>query len=295
MKENLKFQLNRYLVLAGLPIAFSEVANAEVIHTTVNYNGGYETYDIDIDQDGTADFILDANKTTYPVSFSSQQIDVKIGGANITGQLAANKFFGAQGTVSLYGYSFPYNYALGLNQGILINSTSPYSFYSSAVLAGKVEAKASYMGFPITIAQQSFGQFGDGDELFVAVKFEKVDTGNIHFGWLRFKDVKANGSKWTLVDMAYNDKPEGQISTGVTLNIEEKSIDYNILVGSESILIETDTYNSQLHILNSIGQEVFNTNLSSSKLVIENKFSSGIYFFVISNSKGKAITRKIML
>jgi hypothetical protein len=295
MKSDLKQKLSCYTALASVLSVFSSTkASAQFVHTTVDYKGGYETYDIDIDNDGIVDFTINANQQSYAFTYNSMPITIEVGYVNLAGNLV-NQFAGGVGVASSQGFTYPYNYALNLNVGVVVNSIDFSTFVSSGALAGKVEAITTFNGFPVTVGGFDFGKFGDGEEYFVGVKFEIGSS--LHYGWLRFKDVRQNGSKWTLVDMAYNTIEGEEIVTGQTLSVKENNPNTNIIVDADNINIITDgtLINAKVDVVNMLGQTVANTLITSNHSSIKKSFDSGIYVVRIIDEKGKVISKKIKI
>jgi hypothetical protein len=58
MNKQLQNKLKAYSALTAAAGLVASTAEAQIVHTTVNYNGGFETYDIDIDGDGTNRFSI---------------------------------------------------------------------------------------------------------------------------------------------------------------------------------------------------------------------------------------------
>jgi hypothetical protein len=176
MNKQLQNKLKVYSSLTAAAALVASSADAQIVHTTVNYTGGYETYDIDIDNNGDVDFRLTALSTL--VTYGSYRISINAAG--IEG-LYGNRALGITGAYvdSLYA----------LNAGVIVNSTAP-SFISSGALAGsfEVEIYATFLGngFWVPVFGSSFGQFGDGATKFVGVEFENQANGDVHYGWLRF-------------------------------------------------------------------------------------------------------------
>jgi hypothetical protein len=284
MNKQLQNKLKTYSSLTAVAAFTSSTVDAQIVHTTVNYTGGYETYDIDIDNNGDADFRLTAFATQFTYGGAYR---ITIGAANVEG-LYGNR------AVGIYGSYFNSLYAL--NAGNIVNSTNA-SFVSSGALAGTFEVEVDFYGFWIPAFGSSFGQFGDGSSKFVGVEFENQSSGDTHYGWLRFTNVAQNGSSWTLVDMAYNTVAGEQIVTGQTLSVKENKRNMNVFADANNISIMTDgsLMNAKVDVVNMLGQTVANTVITSNTTSIANTFGSGIYIVRISDEKGKAITRKIKL
>ena len=284
MNKQLQNKLKAYSALTAAAALVATSAEAQIVHTTVNYTGGYETYDIDIDNNSDVDFTLNAFATSFPYGAYA----FEIAGAQLLPNIG-NRMIGTLGST--------FNSVYAMNAGMVVNSTG-YSFVSSsAALAGEFKVNGTFYGFPITLYEGSFGQFGDGATKFVGVEFENQATGDIHYGWLRFEDVEQDGSSWTLVDMAYNSVAGEQIVTGQTLNVKENKRNMNVFADANNINIMTDgsLMNAKVDVVNMLGQTVANTVITSNTTSINNTFGSGIYIVRISDDKGKAITRKIKI
>jgi hypothetical protein len=284
MNKQLQNKLKAYSALTAVATLVASSAEAQIVHTTVNYTGGYETYDIDIDNNGDVDFTVNAFATTFP--YLAYTVDIAAVQINANG---GNRMIGTYGS--------NVNYVYAMNAGMVVNSTG-YSFVSSsAALAGEFKVNGTFYGFPVTLYEGSFGQFGDGATKFVGVEFENQVTGDIHYGWLRFKDVEQDGSSWTLVDMAYNSVAGEQIVTGQTLNVKENKRNMNVFADANNINIMTDgsLMNAKVDVVNMLGQTVANTVITSNTTSINNTFGSGIFIVRISDENGNVISKKIKI
>ncbi len=286
MDKRLQNKLKSYSALSAVATLVASSAEAQIVHTTVNYTGGFETYNIDIDGDGTVDFAVNAGATSFPLS-SAGAYTAKVSGVQLYPN-GGNRMIGTSGSYV--------NTVYAMNAGMVVNSTY-YGFISQGALAGKFEVIATFYGVPITVYEGSFGQFGDGATKFVGVEFEIPLTGDTHYGWLRFKDVEQDGSSWTLVDMAYNTVAAESIVTGQTLSVKESKAKFGISATENSLEIASDAslMNASVEVVNMLGQTVATTTISSNTTSIAKTFGSGIYIVRIIDEKGKAITRKIRL
>ncbi|MFP5470938.1 MAG: T9SS type A sorting domain-containing protein [Bacteroidia bacterium] len=288
MNKQLQNKLKTYAALTTSASVIATAVDAQIVHTVVNYTGGYETYNIDIDNDGNVDFVVNGGRFTYSFTYSSNPITVKVGNLGLGGVLSVNR---------MIGYSSSYfNVISGLASGVLVNYAN--SFISSGALAGTYEVLTTFYGVPITLQSGAFGQFGDGSEKFVGVQFEIPASGNIHYGWLRFKDVASDGSAWTLVDMAYNTLAVTDILTGQTtaVGVKENNIaqfSVSNIEGGIMLKNSSDLLNADVELLDVSGRILFESTINSNEMFIENKYNSGIYFLRISFN-GKAITRKVV-
>jgi hypothetical protein len=279
MNKQLQNKLKAYSALTAVAGLAASTADAQIVHTTVNYNGGYETYDIDIDGDGTNDFYLLGADWGANYGFTGNLVHI-----------------GVQGTNELVTYGT--YYAAKLAAGVTLDSTTPFAV--AGVWAGGAENGGAFGGFysytyygygPYS---GSWGSFWAGQTGFVGVSFDI--SGATHYGWLRVTP-SADFATWTLVDMAYNATPDEAIVTGQTLNVKENKRNMNVFADANTINIMTDgsLMNAKVDVVNMLGQTVANTVITSNTTSIANTFGSGIYIVRISDEKGKAITRKIKI
>lgn len=272
MKKTLHNRLKNYSALTAVAIIGVNEAQADIIHTDVNYTGGYESYSVDIDGDLVDDFLV--------IAGAGGSGGFYYAAVNIEGAISSNAI---QGAITAY-----YNYASALSVGKLIYSTQG-TFVSSPVLAGSFS-----ITYPFAYAGD-IGQFGDGNEHFVGAKFEI--SGDIHYGWLRFKDVAQNGSSWTLVDMAYNDVAGKEIKTGQLVGVEETTeskFDLYSNGNQLNVSVENEFSNASLEIIDLTGKVVLSDKLNSTKSNISYDLPKSIYIVRLFTNE-KSITRKINL
>ena len=196
MKKNTLHKLKRYIAGAGATLAAGISSNAAIVHTTVNYGGGFETYDIDIDGDTNDDISFTA--TDFFGSYS--QTCVPLGGriaGNALGT-ASNGFL--SNTSGSDGY-------LNISSGVSISSAAG-GFNNSLGNGGVYSFSCSS-----TFTYRTFGNFGSlpSDKIF-GVRFDI--SGNTHFGWVRI-NIQQDAS-WTLIDMAYETCTNTAIIAGAT-------------------------------------------------------------------------------
>jgi hypothetical protein len=193
MNKQLQNKLKTYSVLTAAAGIAASTAEAAVIHNNVGYTGGYETYNLDIDGDGNNDFQI--SQTPFTGSYG-------VGCVPNGGRFNA------------FANGFLFAGANGFNQssGALISSGAG-GFYNNLYGAGAYlfSCNSSIYG---TFANY-FGPGLAGDKLF-GVRFNiGADT---HYGWVRVSiSVDANYDiSWTVVDMAYDDRPGACIVAGST-------------------------------------------------------------------------------
>jgi hypothetical protein len=198
MDKRLQNKLKAYSALSAVATLVASSADAQIAHTTVNYTGGYETYDIDVDGNGSVDFTIDAGSSV--VTYSAYRIDIRTVGVSGVGNNRA---------IGVYGSYF--NSISALDSSYVVSRYN--SFVNVGALAGIVDVEVEiFPGFFYPVFTTSFGQFGDGTTKFVGVEFEI--SGETHYGWLRFSNIAQDGNSWTLVDMAYDQTPNVCVTTG---------------------------------------------------------------------------------
>ncbi len=284
MNRQLQNKLKSYSALTSITTLSSFSVDGQIIHTNVNYTGGYETYNIDIDGNGTIDFTLNA----FGSNIVNSTYTFNIGSLTISAN-GGNKMMGIGNSYGSY-----MNTVYALNSNFIVNSYN-YGFISDGILAGKTEILTTSSGFPVTVFELNHGQFGDGATKFVGVEFEIPLTGDTHYGWLRFKDVEQDGSSWTLVDMAYNTLAAESIETGQILSatIQEKAFGIAKTAEGISITAGQEYMGANISLVDVFGREVHQATILSNKTDIANNFASGVYIVRILH-KGQVFSSKII-
>ncbi len=278
MNKQLQNKLKAYSALTAVASLAASSAEAQIVHTVVNYTGGYETYDIDIDADGTNDFYL-----------------LGVDWGAMYGLSAGNLVhIGVQGTNALVTYGS--YYAANLAAGVTLDSAT--TFAVAGVWSGGAGSGGAFGGFYSYatsgggVNSGSWGNFWAGQTGFVGVSFDI--SGATHYGWLRVTP-SADFATWTLVDMAYNATAGEPIVTGQTVAVKENKAKFGISATENSLEIASDAslMNASVEVVNMLGQTVATATISSNTTSIAKTFGSGIYIVRIVDEKGKAITRKV--
>jgi hypothetical protein len=276
MDKRLQNKLKAYSSLTATAALVASSVDAQVVHTTLNYTGGYERYDIDIDGDGNFDTAMWAGSyapDTYDSPYSYY-----------------SRYCGLYGPANKVLNS--YYRLVNLASGVLIDASQSYfdaGYFKQMV--GTI-SYVNYPSFNYTFGDPNF--VGAGDK-FVGVRFDI--SGNTHYGWLRFTNISVDASSWTLVDMAYESTPDQGILTGDTgpLALKESKAKIGISATENSLEISSDAslMNASVEVVNMLGQTVATATISSNTTSIAKTFGSGIYIVTIIDEKGKAITRKV--
>ncbi len=232
-KSTLQKKLQSYSVLAGATLA-GVTANGQVIYTDIEdviIDEPGEFYDIDLNQDGSADFRLeymDGALATY--NYGGMEYSSWLKGPLISG-------FGKGNAVLGKGWSFGIGLTHEFEDSTIISNKS-FSSYNRGVLRalyGKAVNGEVYFSQP----------FGDFDSVvvdkYIGLRF--MFDGQLHLGWLRV-DVTPNEDDTQfavrLKDFAYNQIPYSAIVTGVGSDIDTLPAPTNI-VAKDS----TDLYTAQ--------------------------------------------------
>jgi hypothetical protein len=299
MNKQLQNKLKAYSALTAVATLVAASADAQnIVHTTVGYTGGMETYDIDIDGDGTTDFSINgwdwgASYYNFVLPNYGYQLNILCAGVN---QIAMRTFTSTGSTGALVASSY---YVAKLDAGVAVspallgfgvnNSMQGGWYWNNGGNFGGASYNTSW-GSPGGWGQEWAG----GQTGYVGVQFDV--SGSTHFGWLRIQ-VDANFGSWELIDMAYNATPDEQIITGQTLNVKENKRNTNIFVDADNVNIMTDgsLMNAKVDVVNMLGQSVAKTVITSNATAIAKSFGSGIFIVRISDENGKVITRKIKI
>lgn len=282
MEEKVKKDIKRYALLTAAYTLGNFQANAGEIITSVNYTGGYESYSIDIDGDGTDDFAV------HCIDWG--------GGLGYTGNSFTLEIYGNNKMVIDASLTSGNPYPQLLSQSYLLTSGKNFGYETNVWVGGSnYAAKGLYGGGYKKNAAgtvYNWGVVGGETGLYLGVEFEiGVDT---HYGWMRF-DVSKNVNSWKLVDMGYEDVP----GTTVKINEAPLALDLNqiedIEVKKQGDYIQVNSENNNLdkiELLTISGQIVSSTE-GTDKAIFIGDFKKGIYIVRATTSKNAILTRKV--
>lgn len=203
MNKQLQNKIKAYGVLAAAATFASSQADAQLVVRSVNHtNSGSGDYELDIDNDGVVDFTITATTFSYP------------------------SYYGLQGAyVSMNGAYNSYASASSFN-------SNSWTWYNNVMDAGKIEkgvnigwdASFSYgqllNGFFTYSAYPgyggSFGNIAGENQSYVGVQFVKMDANglkNLHYGWVKFENIGADGMAYTITEVAYETQPQVAVYT----------------------------------------------------------------------------------
>jgi hypothetical protein len=283
-------KLKTYSALAGSFLATGNIATASVVYHDVNPDVtktqttlGQSSYAIDMDNDGTIDFTLIANK------FSTTKSNVPITGTGVTilpavGNAVDYKVIGS-GTNAI-------SYALALNVNDNINNTVNWyvrgngTSSTGLALAGTVSA----MG-----ATQNVGQFHNTTNKYIGVKF--TTGASTYYGWIRV-DV-GNYNTFTVKDWAYQNTPDTAIQAG-----QGTPTGVSTYLGSVTTIIATNNLieaafaNSivgNIQIVNLSGAVVKAVEMNGNDCTIDmSGMPTGIYNVIVTANEG-VLAKKVFV
>ena len=193
MKKDLQKKLKSYSLTAGAVIA-AGTANSQVVYTDINpditktLNGDF--YDLDLNNDATADFNIYMDKSSFTSSyFSSNSFGVYI------------DRYGSNSMLSSTSY-----YARALNTGDIVGPTQ--TIWTSTYLTMVRARFYSSYGFS---SYSTAGLWGNVTDKYLGLKL--VVSGQTHYGWARL-DVNTTNGSFTIKDYAYDATPNQPILAG---------------------------------------------------------------------------------
>lgn len=189
MDKKLQNKLKSYSALTAAAALTATAADAQMTSRTINYTGGYETYDFDIDNDGNMDFAIVAGNWGACYGITGNLINIEAKGSNEI-YVASNSWY-------------PYV----MSSGDPINSSGTFNAlgyvwggcttYGAGPISNGVYFAGTYNGSP------NWGA-NTGETSIVGVTFES--GGYMHYGWFRLT-TSADLSSWTLVDVGFDAQP----------------------------------------------------------------------------------------
>ena len=284
MNKNLKAKLSKYSALTVAYSASALYASAEQVKDTVNYTGGFETYSIDIDGDGTNDFAVTC--VQWATSYVGNSFNMEFYGNN---EMVIDS--------ALTSGTNPYPKLL--SQSYLLTADKNFGVDSNVWLGGTSYAPKGMFGggYKKNAGGQVYkwGAVGGRSGFYLGVKFDI--SGETHYGWMRF-NVSTQINSWKLIDMGYEDQPD----TSVKVNYEEpplsleneNTLEANIQKAGEFLVFDVNNSKalSEVELINISGKTVLKEN-NASKIFI-GKMPKGVYFIKLTSTKG-ILTKKIYI
>jgi hypothetical protein len=274
--STLNKKLKSYSAIAGTLVAAANTANAQIIYTdvipdaSVNTGG---TYNLDLDNDGTADFQFAVTHGTYMYGTLPVTYDV-----GILSPGPGNAIDTISGGAVAHNLNDPIN----------------------ASLAWVDDAGAAYQLLGISIFGGAYtgGNFLGQTNKYLALRF-KIGS-NDHYGWARI-DMDAGATNITVKDYAYDGTPNTMIPAGATVSVginENNDLAKNVIIFSNDKAIHVnvnDNSNGLISVTNTLGQEVSKVEITESQnLISMENASAGIYFVTVTQGSSKT-TKKVII
>jgi hypothetical protein len=262
-------KLKAYSAMAAVLTAGTATMNAEVVYTDITDAtiGIGEMFEIDMDGDGTIDFLIAASSLTgtngtwtFATAFGSVAA-LSVGGPS-------NLIMGTVGSL--------YNYASALGAGDNIGSGE--DFVSSAVIG------SNYYGNP-------YGNFPGAGEAAIGVQFE-ID-GNLHYGWIRLES-DLEPIFVTVFDFAYESVPEIAIESGATtgggvsvVELPAGAVNIYSFGSSLNVINNANILDANLSVFDMSGKMIINQTLGTGATQVDmTAFTSGNYIVKIDGKDG---------
>jgi hypothetical protein len=200
LPDSIHHQLNMYALAAGAAgvslLALAQPAEAKVVYTkTHRVIGPNGIYAIDLNHDGTADFVV--SHFTYNTTFGNEWLKAipAVGNAVIgsTGQKCGGSHF-----------------ASALNRGARIGAGQ--HFLNTSRAAGAT------MVFDISSSCGPAGRWVDVNNRYLGLRF--LIQGKTHYGWARLSVQVKAGIAATLTGYAYETVPKRSIRAGQTYSTD---------------------------------------------------------------------------
>ena len=254
-----------------------------------------DLFNLDLDADGTTDFVIYKYFSAYPYIFSTAS------GSSVSGTILFNHLFALPATGNAmsgsYGYSgYPYPFALNAGQSVSNASQMIPAGLQSLVYSRYYSVEAS--GLSVSNVQRGNWLGGKTDK-YLGLQFMIGEE--THYGWVRL-DVAADHTTCTIKDYAYNTIPDMAIATGQ--NELVPVLEYSAIGQTEiysfgqTVVIQTPeapAAEATVHITGIQGQVVFSGNLVPSGMQIHlDQAAAGVYLVQVETA-GFRLTRKVFI
>lgn len=275
-------------------------AKSDIIYTDVDpdqtFTENGDEYLLDFDSDGTIDvkisnFSSSTSGSFGPFSFSAQQNAVNIDPYN-NGIMAGKYYsFTSSGTnTNTELKAMRANSEISSNQSF-ISSTTGVLFQFNKGFFG-------YGGVPIGSNSGYNGNFKDTIyDQFIGVKFKNGSSS--YYGWIRAAiQVEQGLQSFTIFDYAYEDSLSTIISGGGivspgSLSLEENKIGSKIFVANGLLNIQSkENLNGVVSILDLSGKNVFESTISSSKVMLDINHLKGKSMYIVQVTTKEGIESK---
>lgn len=262
---------NRLLKYGAFSAAMLGVANAsgQIVYTDIADETADATnpiISIDIDVDGTGDYLLAINPTDV------QLAAIFPANSSMASAYNSNAIVGVSGSSS-------YFYASNLDAGEQIDGTN--------TVLTNIRADFNYDS-----CASAGSQFCDGMDGYVGLHFKIA--GNTHYGWARIQ-VAADATSIILKDFAYNSVPgEAIIAGNTTLQVAQFSVnDIRVVALNKNINLYNLPDSASYNLYATSGQSVMSGKTNDSSYSIEaTSMSTGVYILELKDTATNAVIRK---
>jgi len=282
MKKNL-------LSILALGLGFGAMAQinyTDINDVTLSPATTPETLGIDLDNDGTADFVMFALDTTVQVGTPPQTFPLN----TLTMGINFNGTNGAVGSVSNITGAGDILKIDTITSGSAINSGLSYvnSASSSTLIFNGG-------GLFVYSSLSTDGDFGVAQDKYIGVEF-KI-SGATHYGWIRV-NVATDASTMVIKDFAYEETAGTAINageTGVSSTVNENSLENAVVFYANNQLnIKGIEGNYNVNVVDLLGKSIYNKNVNGYTNINLNVANNGVYLVQIA--KGETlITKKVFV
>lgn len=266
-------KLKAYSAMAAALTAGTAALNAEVVYTDIDdvTIGLGEAFELDIDGDGTMDFIFAAS--------------------SLTGSNGTWSFASGFGSVSSLGIGGPSNQMVG--------TVGPYYPYASDLNAGDlIDAAQSFLSYPslgnVAVIASNFygstyGNFPGQGPKFLGVKFDI--GGDLHYGWVRLES-DIDDVYVTIMDFAYENTADAGIEAGSTVSVGVNelaagSVNIYSFGSVVNVINNKNIADVNIRIYDLAGKLVVSQKLNNSSAQIDlSAFATGNYVVAIESAEG---------
>lgn len=274
-----KKRLAAYSAMATAFIAAGADANGQIVYTdiadeTVDIG---EMFSLDVDGDGTMDFLFQATSTTGG-SWSFARVFGYVSSYTVGGSSNA-----------LVGYSgpyLPYGSALDSGDGIGPDADFIYNTLNQVFLA------SIYAGV-------TYGAFANEDDKYLGFQF--VIGADLHYGWARL-DATVGDVSVTIKDFAYQATANTEILAGATVSEVANVISENDLTAYSfgntiNVIVKNlNANNATVEVVNLAGQVVYTNslNMAGMQITLDNA-ATGNYILHIVTEDNAVYTKQLFV
>lgn len=298
-KQIITKKLAAYSAMAGALVLAGQTADAQIVYTDITDEsiGLGDSYDLDMDDDGTFDFTFAVNSFTIPSFFYTTAAGTVYYDALIAQAMVlptnGNSIIGSQ-TFSTGGvYSFVYPQVL--DEGDNIGEGEDFYDKSSQTLGVKLYVK----DYPAPGSNFSFSTFGTWvgeDEQFIGVRFET--GGDNFYGWVRMG--LNDDFEIQVYDYAYQSTADASLEAGEVAAVKSlipadviNAYSFGSMVNINVMNLNADL--ATVEIYNTVGQSVYSNSLDQKGMQIDlSNVADGIYTLHI-NADGSVYNKQLFI